>query len=514
MAKRFGQRSRLPTERLQKISAGSGPYGTGFSENETTDSRPQDFVNDLEEVSRTVDGTADDSAAEAPPARASKRQMLSHGMLLDSGGNALISPILARDACKCSDCIDPSDRQRNFSYADIPLNIGISNVTRVGKKGERNIRWINDAPPHYPGKGTVLDRETIASLRKAFRNPRWDLYGTPRRLWDAETFTDGLNRVDFNEYLNEDDALAETLHLLWRDGLVFVDGVPGSEASVSKIVTRIGPLMNTFYGPTWDVRSVPDAKNVAYTAKYLGFHMDLLYMREPPAFQFLHCIHNESQGGESRFADTLKAVDVLQGEDPSKVVHLMKNQVRYEYDNDGHFYSDAKPTIVKQTGFETPRRHTQNAQFPLVVSDVNQVHWSPPFVGHLQQRNHERLVGFISASKAFSDILERPEMVVEEKMDSGTCVIFDNLRVVHARNAFDKNSGRRWLRGAYLARQDFVSRASGLSNKFPATLRYGSGLRSLKLTTSSQDTPSFDTTLSKVVSDEQGKHPSTNEIRG
>ena len=81
-----------------------------------------------------------------------------------------------------------------------------------------------------------------------------------------------------------EQALAEALQLLWRDGLVFVDGVPESEASVSQIVNRIGPLMNTFYGPTWDVRSVPDAKNVAYTAKYLGFHMDLLYMREPPAF--------------------------------------------------------------------------------------------------------------------------------------------------------------------------------------------------------------------------------------
>jgi len=57
-------------------------------------------------------------------------------------------------------------------------------------------------------------------------------------------------------------------------------------------------------------------------------------------------------------------------------------------------------------------------------------------------------------------------------MDSGTCVIFDNLRVVHARNAFNLNSGRRWLKGAYLARQDFVSKASALVGRMPAQITY------------------------------------------
>ena len=189
-------------------------------------------------------------------AKPSDGQLLSQGLLLDELGKPLVSPILARDACKCSECIDPSDRQRNFSYADIPTGISFSKVSRAGNDGNSIVSWNNDAPPHSTGKSAFFDRETIASLRKPFRNPRWRLYNLPQRLWDAKSFTQEINRVDFNEYINDDDTLTQALRLLWRDGLLFVDGVPESEKSVSRIVQRIGPLMTTFYGPTWDVRSV------------------------------------------------------------------------------------------------------------------------------------------------------------------------------------------------------------------------------------------------------------------
>jgi hypothetical protein len=97
------------------------------------------------------------------------------------------------------------------------------------------------------------------------------------------------------------------------------------------------------------------------------------------------------------------------------------------------------------------------------------VYWSPPFVGNIRtDANEEWYKSFIEASKSFSDIINSPDMAVEEKMDSGTCVIFNNLRIVHARNAFDLNSGRRWLRGSYLAEQDFISKAASLRHKWPA----------------------------------------------
>ena len=42
-------------------------------------------------------------------------------------------------------------------------------------------------------------------------------------------------------------------------------------------------------------------------------------------------------------------------------------------------------------------------------------------------------------------------------------MIFDNLRVLHARNAFDNNSGHRWLRGCYVDGQDVASKEMSMS---------------------------------------------------
>lgn len=460
------------TERLREIREGTGgPLGSGplsRSEIRARERRLQSLISELEGVEEPIDEAADADPSYQTPEPAPPGKFLDNGQLLDNG-QPLVSPILVRDACRCPECVDPSDRQRNFSYADIPPDISYSSVSRIGKTAQTMVSWRNDAPPHYDGKSVVFDSDTIRSFKKSFRNPHWALYGLPQRLWDANSFSAESHRVEYNDYIHNDDVLAEALHLLWQDGLVLIDAVPASEESVSKIVSRIGPLMNTFYGSTWDVRSVPDAKNVAYTAKYLGFHMDLLYMNEPPAYQFLHSIHNESTGGDSLFADTFKAVDMLYAEDPQKFIDLMTYNIRYEYDNDGHFYSDAKPTIVKRSP-HIPKRVSKNAQFPNVVSQVQGVHWSPPFVGNLHARHHYELVDLVSASKAFSNILEQPGMAIRGKLAPGTCVIFDNLRIVHARDAFDANSGRRWFRGAYLGRQDFISKASTLQHRMPANI--------------------------------------------
>ncbi|KAK6371564.1 uncharacterized protein PV06_01403 [Exophiala oligosperma] len=382
-------------------------------------------------------------------------------------------PIVVRDACRCEQCVDPSDRQRNFSYSDIPRTIGFDRVSYDDDAKEVQISWSNDIPSQSQAHRSVFSKDVISRLNRKFRNPHWDLYQRPVKLWGRDTYTQATSRVDFNDYMTNKQSFAEAMHLLWRDGLLFIDGVPESEGSVSQIVNRIGPLQQTFYGPTWDVRSVPNAKNVAYTSKYLGFHMDLLYMRDPPGFQFLHCVHNSATGGESRFADTFRALDQIFQQHPMYYEMLRDNLVRYEYDNDGFFYSDAKPTVQSNDALNVPSRPVLNSK-STEISNVAHCFWSPPFVGHIPSRlAPDELVKFIGASKLLSQHLEMPENVVEEKMDSGTCVIFDNLRIVHARNAFDKNSGKRWLRGAYLNRQDFVSKAASVMADMPPEVKLG-----------------------------------------
>lgn len=46
-------------------------------------------------------------------------------------------------------------------------------------------------------------------------------------------------------------------------------------------------------------------------------------------------------------------------------------------------------------------------------------------------------------------------MRFEETLKEGECVVFNNRRVLHARRAFDTESGERWLKGTYVDWDDF-----------------------------------------------------------
>jgi gamma-butyrobetaine dioxygenase len=73
-----------------------------------------------------------------------------------------------------------------------------------------------------------------------------------------------------------------------------------------------------------------------------------------------------------------------------------------------------------------------------------------------------------NAAKKFNDIIHREENIHERMMKPGECVIFDNRRVLHARKAFEvADAGKeRWLRGAYLDKDPFMSKLRVLAHRF------------------------------------------------
>lgn len=368
------------------------------------------------------------------------------------------SPILLRDACHCSLCVDQSTHQREFSYADIPTNISVSSIEPDSTTGTWKVKWENDIVG-YDNHVSVFPQSALIQLLDGIPSSL-DVHRTIS-LWDQDKFAEETKDVNYDQLLDDDGTLTTALELIQRHGLIFVTGIPEDEEAVRKMLVRLtGLYRNTFYGESWNVRSVPQAKNVAYTSADLGFHMDLLYMKEPPGLQLLHCLQNSCRGGESEFADTFKAIDVLRQEQPRYVDRLVKSKIRYGYSNDGHFYSDDKPVIKIGNGKHHPLPRILNAADADFMETVDCVFWSPPFINSIANAAHDGdAKEFIEASKAFVEVMQRPELIYETKLPAGTCAIFDNLRVVHARKAFDMNSGSRWLKGMYGDRQDVLSKS-------------------------------------------------------
>jgi alpha-ketoglutarate-dependent taurine dioxygenase len=266
--------------------------------------------------------------------------------------------------------------------------------------------------------------------------------------------------VSYTDFLSNDATTYQVLQQLSSHGLVFLKDVPDSSAtdssaSLNAIVSRIGPIRTTFYGPTWDVRSVPQATNVAYTHRFLGLHMDLCYMDLTPQFQLLHSLRARAPGGESLFADAFAAAQRIRHEDPAAWEALCRFPVTFHYYNAGQSYRQIRRTV------ELDDPTDENAP-------IKNVNWSPPFQGPFGEDvgmdgYNEALRQYLRAAKRFEELVSDKSNLFEYRLKEGECVIFDNRRVLHARQAFDISKGERWLKGAYLDRDVFASRLARLA---------------------------------------------------
>lgn len=168
---------------------------------------------------------------------------------------------LLRDGCKCPQCVDQHSKQRNFRMSDIPTDIKPRSTEWDGSV--LKVKWENDIPGFDESHTSTY---TLNQLRNPSANYSYHSTGRKRKRllwhnWFQHRF------VSYEEYMHDDEAFSSAMRNLARTGLLFVKDIPDSRAEVEKLATRMGPLRNTFYGSTWDVRTVPEAKNVAYTSQ-------------------------------------------------------------------------------------------------------------------------------------------------------------------------------------------------------------------------------------------------------
>lgn len=188
------------------------------------------------------------------------------------GDSLSFDAVFLRDCCSCERCVDRSTTQKTFESVDIPPTIRPSSLT-CQDDGTVRITWT----PELPGF-----EDHVSLYDSSFIQGNVDLQSrliaTPNlpeqpRPWDRNVMAQNQLNLDFTSYMNSSSSLFSGLYHLNLYGLLFVHSVPSTADAVKCIAERIGPIKETLYGSTWDVRSVPSAKNVAYTSSHLGFHM-------------------------------------------------------------------------------------------------------------------------------------------------------------------------------------------------------------------------------------------------
>lgn len=311
------------------------------------------------------------------------------------------------------------------------------------------VRWLEDIPG-FP-KDHISEYD--ATLVDAYHGSNVSITtrlddvseADSMKVWDTSNLPVSKIKFEFETVLRDDSVLLKALQHLRTYGLVFFQNVPGENGPLA-LGKHIGRLRDTFYGETWDVKSVAQATNIAYTHQFLGFHMDLLYFADPPGLQMLHCINNSCKGGESLFTDSFKAAEALKEKKPEAWKVLQEFPVSYHYDNAGQHYQYTHPVLQMKDS--------------LVAGEgqiLDCVNYSPPFQGPFvlpggvaHGSNAASLEEFRNALQDFQAETEKKENIYQQKLAEGEMVLFNNRRVLHARNAFEPGAGERWLKGGYM----------------------------------------------------------------
>ena len=328
-----------------------------------------------------------------------------------------------RDQCGCAECRHEQTGQRTLSVLDISPDVEPAEVSFTADK--LTVVWNDGHQSRY--SSSWLHAQTQGS-RTARRHRA--------TLWNRD-FRRAVPRVEYDGVVSSDVERFDLLKALLDHGLAFVDAVPVTPEATESLAEFVGFIRETPHGRVYDIRSLPDVDNIAYTSVALSLHTDASYHYEPPGVVLFHCLEADAIGGETVLVDGFEVAEVLRTEDPEAFSLLTRVPWQYSVSEPGVDLRSESPVIGL----------TARGDYDRIV--FNEYNASPC---HLDV---EQMASAYRSWRLFAEICSRPELQLRFKMRTGEALMFDNRRVLHARTAFEPGTGGRWLRSCYLDRDAF-----------------------------------------------------------
>ncbi len=329
---------------------------------------------------------------------------------------------------------DPHSGQRLIDITDLPEDPRIRSAVEDGSAV--NVEWETEARSASFEFQWLLAQASNHSRRRQEFAPK--LWPEGARLDAARDFA----WAAFPSAQADRSLRARWLTRLLQDGIAFLSGVPCVEAGILEAASLAGRVCETNYGRVFDVRSVPQPENLAYSDLGLGLHTDNPYREPVPGFQVLHVLIASPDGGDSLFGDGFAIAEHLRAASPDAFAVLTQTAVPFLYrSKDAELYAE-RPLIQLSCSGEVSAVHYNNRSIaPL-----------PPAA-----RDTAR---FYSAYRRFAELLHDSRFHLRVTLRDGDLVVFDNQRTLHGRTAFSSSKHPRHLRGCYLTRDSVYSEAA------------------------------------------------------
>ena len=319
--------------------------------------------------------------------------------------------------------------QRRYDVAELPEDPGIANAA-LTESGDVTVAL---APPDVVLTFTAawlrrhaLDAESRAERRSA------------PKLWD-KTLAQHLPTASYPKIASNDRALAAWLADIRDYGFALLSDVPTEPGMVLQVIALFGYVRETNYGKLFDVRSVEQPANLAYTGLALGNHTDNPYRDPVPQLQLLHCLEQAAEGGESIVVDGFHAAERLRRESPIDFTLLTRHAVPFRYVEEDRVDLQARAALIEldSDGEVQVVRYNNRSIAPLDLPE-------------------ETIVPFYRAYRRLGRLLHDPQATAGFRLRPGDLFVVDNRRVLHGRRGF--GSGRRHLQGAYADKDSLLSK--------------------------------------------------------
>jgi len=340
-----------------------------------------------------------------------------------------VLPLLwLRDNCTAADSRHPETQQRLVDTFRIPADLAARSVTLEDGGRTLRVEWSGD------GHVSRFDAQFLAGLR-----PNPDVLPVTRTTWDRDAMSSGVPQVAHERFMNEDSVLKQFLEAVARYGFCFVEGTPPTPEATRAVATRIAYIRETLFGGYWDFTDNLEHKDSAYTSMAIGPHTDGTYSFDAPGYQMFHCLVADCTGGENMLVDGFRVAEIMRRDDPSAVRTLTEIAVPGQYLD----YSRGVHLMARRPLFRL------DDAGELVQVSYNNLDRAPFAL------EPERQLAFYRALAAFDRLCSDPTLQHRRRLLPGSVLLFDNWRVLHARDAY---VGRRRLAGVYLNKEDVESR--------------------------------------------------------
>ncbi len=355
------------------------------------------------------------------------------------GQRSVLHALMLRDSCPCRDCRDPYTLERTLDQLSYPLDV---HPVEIGLRedGDLELRWSGDGHLSRYAAGW-LDAE--GRVDNAAGTPGIHLWGGG----DGEE----IARFPYAGIMESPSIALAWLESLRDRGLALVTETPDRREALEVLIAQVAFLRHTNFGAVFDVEAQIDTISNAYTAVALPLHTDLTNREYQPGYQLLHCLANEAAGGESTYADGFRIADRLRLEEPEIFEVLTGVPAIFRYHDRDYDYEHARPVLV--TG--------KNGR-------VEEVRFNASLMRGFAAPA-DRSAVYYRAYRRFLELTRDPAIQVKRRMRPGEIACMDNRRVLHGRAAFEPTTGRRHLRGAYMDREEVLSRIRVLSRAYAAS---------------------------------------------